>query len=1090
MKKSIAVNTFKDGLIMDFYDAVTPETALTDCLNGTFLTYNGNELSLQNDMGNSKVETCRLPEGYIPIGICSLGGIIYIASYNPDTGKGQIGSFPSPERNFSSEENGSESFKFTLTSIIKNETRSNYPDIQLSNINEDYVQIISDEQNLDYNTLKTYSYRQLFQNSSIHPGDLYVIGLDKNKNGQIELASKIFEEFWSDKSIEFENIVKITPIISFLDGSIKELDTIPYKMEYGDISEDTNISSDLHTETEYAVVNANSSGQLGLKFDIEAPSIFSSDVIVEQNNDELSYNIELSWDKQPLYILGQIDEEQIEESIEQEVEKINDKTPYSIFNESGTHTLLLKKIQNKDSTIFTINKDNLGKNISLEKLATDHIVHTFSFIPSVIKSEIYVPWLKRTSTIDYRQIGDGNSELTMWRYNYYESEDEIKQMVLEYRIKATPYNWNPITKITCEASYFDQFAYVAIADKHRMSNYTIGLEGIDTNDIIMNNPIILFTQEYNSTQTYLDKIDVLNINLGTEESENGVLKENSLYLFKISLEYSNGYIKPFYRFMYTDSMWNGSDEIDYNNISLNVDITLQQEGKYKLPLKFNYKNACEVPDLIELNMLNNLKYKGISYSIEDQADQLELKLNVNNENLSPSIKPIFNTINNSFNFYVNSEIVVNNKDIQKISIPVYSKIQKIGESDKVKVIFEKIENDLLDNEIKFSLNNVTYEELPDIYSCSDVDLRNRIIDCKSITYNFNPNELSFDNIFPNKDIIINDLYSNEQDYIENYTTAVHNRNDNDESGNIDWDSLNDYNRIYEFSEESKSNQNAFLLKTNGKHPQGEIFYNIGNHKCNSVNLQVRTNVHYGKTNGIVRLELKKETDDTTFNFKITQKEIEFSNSPIQLKINDVTIDPDLYIPNLHISNMSPQINDLLAENPVDCEVSAVIKESVLLYNGVNHISLILNQYDKQLVGQRQVETTQEKNPDTGEITTAQKTIYTWYPFAFIQSTNNEYLPCFTRHVEYIENDLICDINPSNYSSDTINNTLMKPVAKYKRKNDRADCWSYGELNIDEEIESISIISVMLSDPEELKALKPFEGEVQYGNIDDKRESRI
>jgi len=34
-------------------------------------------------MGNARVETAMLPEGYIPIGSTELGGIIYIAAYNP-----------------------------------------------------------------------------------------------------------------------------------------------------------------------------------------------------------------------------------------------------------------------------------------------------------------------------------------------------------------------------------------------------------------------------------------------------------------------------------------------------------------------------------------------------------------------------------------------------------------------------------------------------------------------------------------------------------------------------------------------------------------------------------------------------------------------------------------------------------------------------------------------------------------------------------------------------------------------------------------------------------------------------------------------
>ena len=85
---------------MNFYESRNN----TNCLNGTFLTFNGNEFVLQNDMGNGRVETAYLPSGYVPVGIKEHGGIIYVASYNPLTNRSQIGSFPSPERNISSEE--------------------------------------------------------------------------------------------------------------------------------------------------------------------------------------------------------------------------------------------------------------------------------------------------------------------------------------------------------------------------------------------------------------------------------------------------------------------------------------------------------------------------------------------------------------------------------------------------------------------------------------------------------------------------------------------------------------------------------------------------------------------------------------------------------------------------------------------------------------------------------------------------------------------------------------------------------------------------------------------------------------------------
>ena len=94
-----AQNTFTDGMVLDTNPMMVPNTAMTDALNATLVTMNGNEMVLQNDMGNARVNRAALPADYVPVGMKEYGGIIYIACYNPITGKGQIGSFPSPQRN-------------------------------------------------------------------------------------------------------------------------------------------------------------------------------------------------------------------------------------------------------------------------------------------------------------------------------------------------------------------------------------------------------------------------------------------------------------------------------------------------------------------------------------------------------------------------------------------------------------------------------------------------------------------------------------------------------------------------------------------------------------------------------------------------------------------------------------------------------------------------------------------------------------------------------------------------------------------------------------------------------------------------------
>lgn len=93
-----AVNTFNKGLQIDTHPMVQGNDTLTDCLNGTLITMSGNEVILQNDMGNRRIDNAFLPAGYEPVGMKEYGGIIYVAAYNPLTGRGQIGSFPSPQR--------------------------------------------------------------------------------------------------------------------------------------------------------------------------------------------------------------------------------------------------------------------------------------------------------------------------------------------------------------------------------------------------------------------------------------------------------------------------------------------------------------------------------------------------------------------------------------------------------------------------------------------------------------------------------------------------------------------------------------------------------------------------------------------------------------------------------------------------------------------------------------------------------------------------------------------------------------------------------------------------------------------------------
>lgn len=120
MSRQETSNTFADGLNMDLNPINTPATVLTDNINGTLITYNGNELILQNDQGNYKLENCKLRANYIPVGVKEYADTLYIVSYNPLDKHIEVGSYPSPKT--------IESTKYeditskTITSIIEQVT--------------------------------------------------------------------------------------------------------------------------------------------------------------------------------------------------------------------------------------------------------------------------------------------------------------------------------------------------------------------------------------------------------------------------------------------------------------------------------------------------------------------------------------------------------------------------------------------------------------------------------------------------------------------------------------------------------------------------------------------------------------------------------------------------------------------------------------------------------------------------------------------------------------------------------------------------------------------------------------------------------
>lgn len=178
-----STNVFSGGLVSDLNPITVPNNVLTDCLNGTLLTFNGNELVLQNDMGNTIIQDAKLTDGFIPIGMKEYGGILYIISTNPDTNETEIGSFPSPEE-------------------VKGE------------------KIDTTEFNIPLNNEGTTLYKNHFiTNKNLNSGDSFIIFL-KNSLIKEHISSSSSRKFYKVKLLSIENGVE-NDITSLLRHQIK-----------------------------------------------------------------------------------------------------------------------------------------------------------------------------------------------------------------------------------------------------------------------------------------------------------------------------------------------------------------------------------------------------------------------------------------------------------------------------------------------------------------------------------------------------------------------------------------------------------------------------------------------------------------------------------------------------------------------------------------------------------------------------------------------------------------------------------------------------------------------------------------------------
>lgn len=260
-----AKNGWSEGLVMDFSPTNTSANSLTSALNATLVTMNGNDMQLQNDMGNARVETAYLPEGYVPVGTCEFGDIIYVVSYNPISNKSQIGCFPSPERNISSEETGN-------------------PDVQVTS---------SDFQEAN-GELKTTSIKKILYDKDMHSGDQYVIY-------STNLDGKYLSDYGNASHThgKFPKLVKIHVVSIEDSGKIVYLDSTTkwYNNDYyvNTSKKEGTEEPDLDSyrslvSSAYSVFNSKVSGKLALLIELEKITGFSCSWVPYVTTDTVNGN--------------------------------------------------------------------------------------------------------------------------------------------------------------------------------------------------------------------------------------------------------------------------------------------------------------------------------------------------------------------------------------------------------------------------------------------------------------------------------------------------------------------------------------------------------------------------------------------------------------------------------------------------------------------------------------------------------------------------------------------------------------------------------------------------------------------------------
>lgn len=479
---STAQSSFIGGMKKDFSPLISSNDTLTDALNATIITFNGNEYMLQQDMGNGRIETAYLPKGYVPVGIAEHGGIIYVASYNPLTQRSQIGSFPSPERNIASDENGETGQVFSTTDFVKSDT----------------------------NEVITLSLTKVFlMNDIIRPGDKFYFYLDKSSKGDLNYLQGYNNQDYRPLKITPGIISSDGEFLSILDSIVEDAGQV-YWADPDDNTQTVNESVYLETYNSKIAGNLALSGELECINSISV-TVNTGKITTSTNQEEYQFQINMSVDYSTLASIVNFRGYKIQLS--------TDATSKYIILNSWTNDTTSKKAnytsefsgekytwENIDTPTSSDDIYNPGVATYLYQSATSNFESSPNLTITVTPLMTYgeLTEYSQKLAIDTSKIGSGEFNITAYKFMH-NIADGLTQ--LYFNIENYPLVNETINSVTL--NFYSYSKWNELVGSPYAGNYSTIKNNVNKSDLLVYSTQIPKQNSYNGIRTINIQSDFL-----------------------------------------------------------------------------------------------------------------------------------------------------------------------------------------------------------------------------------------------------------------------------------------------------------------------------------------------------------------------------------------------------------------------------------------------------------------------------------------------------------------------------------------------------------------------------------------------------